>query len=130
MRRPLLASGILGFTGVALGAFGAHALRDTLVAAGMEGTWETAVFYHLVHAVALAAIAGRGELGDFPWLRRAGVCWVSGVVLFSGSLYGLSLSGPGWLVRWGCTWHVSHSADFSIWNSRRVSVVVGSWGNW
>lgn len=93
----MLASGILGFTGVALGAFGAHALRDTLVAAGMDGTWETAVLYHLVHAVALAAISGRGDLGGFPWLRRAAACWVGGVILFSGSLYALSLSGPSWL---------------------------------
>ena len=54
-RPNLIAAGLLGFTGVALGAFGAHALKETLAAANMTSAWQTAVLYNLVHAVALAA---------------------------------------------------------------------------
>lgn len=89
--RPLLlAAGLLGFTGVALGAFGAHGLKATLEAAGQLHNWEKAVFYQLVHAVALLALANWPN----PAIRRIGACWVAGVVLFSGSLYSLALGGP------------------------------------
>lgn len=84
--RPLvIAAGLLGFTGVALGAFGAHALKDTLAAGGHTATWQTAVLYHLIHAVALLAL---------PPGKWAGRCWIAGIVLFSGSLYALALGGP------------------------------------
>ena len=84
-RPHFIASGLLGFTGVALGAFGAHALKDTLMAAGTLETWRTAVLYQLIHAVALVALPG------WPWVGRS---WIAGVVLFSGSLYWLALGGP------------------------------------
>lgn len=87
-----LAAGILGFTGVALGAFGAHALKETLTTRGSIATWQTAVLYHLLHAVALLALVGiAGSWSNARWI---GVCWCAGVVLFSGSLYWLSLGGP------------------------------------
>lgn len=89
--RPLLiAAGLLGFSGVALGAFGAHGLKATLAAAGQTVNWEKAVFYQLVHAVALLALA------NWPnqTIKRIGICWIGGVVLFSGSLYCLALGGP------------------------------------
>lgn len=95
-----LAAGLLGFTGVALGAFGAHALKDTLAARGTVATWQTAVLYHLIHAVALLGLAGMahstgsGQAGDWANARWIGACWCLGVVLFSGSLYGLALGGP------------------------------------
>jgi uncharacterized membrane protein YgdD (TMEM256/DUF423 family) len=86
----LLGAGILGLTGVALGAFGAHGLKATLEATqGMEN-WKTAVLYQLVHAVALLALASRTE----PAARAVGWCWIAGVVLFSGSLYALALGFP------------------------------------
>jgi len=92
LRLIVLAAGILGFTGVALGAFGAHALKETLVARGSVQTWQTAVLYHLVHAVALLAIASlAGGPINARWIA---LCWSVGVVLFSGSLYWLSLGGP------------------------------------
>lgn len=97
MRNPLLASGIFGLTGVVLGAFGAHALRATLAAQGSAGTWETAVHYHLFHALALLAVGLHRPTGPAPWLRRAGIAWGAGIVLFSGSLYLLALGGPRWL---------------------------------
>lgn len=94
-RMILLASGLLGFTGVALGAFGAHALKDTLTARGAVSTWQTAVLYQLVHAIALLALAGwpAGMLH----VRAIGACWLLGVLFFSGSLYWLALGGPRFL---------------------------------
>ncbi len=82
-RHGMRLAGIFGFLGVALGAFGAHALKERL---GVDGAqiWRTAVLYHLVHAVLIAA-AGR-----FPWVMRLAA---AGIVLFSGSLYVLALSG-------------------------------------
>ena len=91
-RLIVLAAGLLGFTGVALGAFGAHALKETLVAKGTTATWQTAVLYHLLHALALLALAGWA--GSWPNARWIGLCWSLGVVLFSGSLYWLALGGP------------------------------------
>ena len=91
-----LAAGLLGLTGVGLGAFGAHALKDTLTANGHLETWRTAVLYQLLHAVALLALASGREIHSGPD-RRTAACWVAGVLLFSGSLYWLSLGGPRWL---------------------------------
>lgn len=88
VRSNLIAAGVLGFTGVVLGAFGAHALKDPLAANGLASTWQTAVLYHLIHAVALLA---------FPGSKGAGRCWIAGVLLFSGSLYALALGGPKFL---------------------------------
>ena len=84
----------LGLTGVALGAFGAHALRDRLAGSGME-IWRTATLYHLIHAVALVAVALSADR-----LRAArAVCWLfaGGIVVFAGSLYLLALTGVRWL---------------------------------
>jgi uncharacterized membrane protein YgdD (TMEM256/DUF423 family) len=58
----------------------------------MTAIWQTAVLYHLLHAVALLAIAG--VAGNLPLARWIGLCWVVGVILFSGSLYWLALGGP------------------------------------
>ncbi len=92
-RSITLAAAVLGFLGVALGAFGAHGLKAALEAQGSTETWKTAVLYHLVHAVALLALAGwrdaHGGTGG-----RVAVLWVAGTLLFSGSLYWLALGGP------------------------------------
>ena len=80
---------VLAALGVILGALGAHGkIHDQLVARASLGTWETAVFYHLVHAVALWTLAGRS--GG----RTPAPAWglLGGIVLFSGSLYVLSLA--------------------------------------
>lgn len=85
-------AGILGFSGVALGAFGAHALKDALIARASVQTWHTAVLYQLVHSVALLVIARWSDSGRaLAWIGRL---WVAGIVLFSGSLYWLALGGP------------------------------------
>lgn len=100
---PLLAlAGLLGAAGVGLGAFGAHGLKARLGADGLD-TWQTAVTYHLVHALALlavgvwsraAALSGQPAPGS---LDGAGWLFALGVLLFSGSLYVLALGGPRWL---------------------------------
>jgi uncharacterized membrane protein YgdD (TMEM256/DUF423 family) len=97
---PLLAAGILGLTGVALGALGAHALKSTLLERGTLAAWDTAAKYHLVHAVALLAVAPWAHLlpaGGSRLLVWAVRCWCGGVLLFSGSIYWLALGGPRWL---------------------------------
>ena len=89
-RFPLLAAGLLGLTGVALGAFGAHGLKATLAATGGLENWKTAVLYHLVHAVGLLALSARSE----PAVGRISFWWTLGVVLFSGSLYLIAVGAP------------------------------------
>ncbi len=87
-RRAWQIAAFLGFLAVALGAFGAHALKDRLTALGRTATWETAVFYHAIHAVALLAVARAPRFSPV-----AAWCFLAGVLMFSGSLYALSLVG-------------------------------------
>jgi uncharacterized membrane protein YgdD (TMEM256/DUF423 family) len=100
LRFSLAAAGLLGLTGVALGAMGAHALKVTLMERGMMAAWETASRYHLFHAVSLLGLAalvqplGTGATTLLLWTAR---CWCIGVLLFSASLYWLALGGPRWL---------------------------------
>lgn len=96
----LLAAGILGLTGVALGAFGAHALRAQLTELGTRDRWETAVHYHLLHSAAIFAAAIWLHIDHGTAARRiawAVRLWITGTVLFSGSLYLLALKAPTWL---------------------------------
>ena len=96
-----LIAAVLGLAGVAAGAFGAHALRETLAERGTTGAWETAVFYQLVHAVTVFVLALKGDRPPAApagrHRKRAALSWVAGVLLFSGSLYLLALGGPRWL---------------------------------
>ncbi len=86
-----------GLTGVALGAFGAHLLKPRL-SADMLALWKTAVEYHFYHALGLAAIGLLAlHLPRSRPLAWAGWLMTAGVILFSGSLYALALSGAGWL---------------------------------
>jgi len=85
-------SAIVGFLGVALGAFGAHLFKGHLVALQMGEVWETAVFYHLVHAVVLLLLAGRPVFPKLSWCF-----FLVGIILFSGSLYLLAYTGISWL---------------------------------
>ena len=100
MKTGLFYAGITGFTGVLLGAFGAHALKETLLAKATTHIWETAVLYHLVHAVAALSLnlATQNQPGPATkWATRASAAWLIGTGLFSGSLYLLALGGPKWL---------------------------------
>ncbi|MCH6256226.1 DUF423 domain-containing protein [Puniceicoccaceae bacterium K14] len=82
-------STILALLGVVLGAFGAHGLEDKLAASGLSKTWDTAAFYHLVHAVALFALS-LSPLGK--QMKWPGNLFIIGILIFSGSLYTLCLT--------------------------------------
>ncbi|HEV2841015.1 MAG TPA: DUF423 domain-containing protein [Chthoniobacterales bacterium] len=77
---------------VALGAFGAHALKETLQSNGMLDVWNKAVLYHFLHALALIVLA-LNAAGN----RAAYLLIVAGIVFFSGSLYLLALTNVRWL---------------------------------
>lgn len=90
-------SGLSGALAVALGAFGAHGLRERLPA-DLLAVYHTASLYHLIHTLALLGVALLlQQIGPSPWLRAAGWLFLAGVVLFSGSLYVLAMSGVRWL---------------------------------
>ncbi|HEY4637615.1 MAG TPA: DUF423 domain-containing protein [Burkholderiales bacterium] len=88
---------LLAAAGVALGAFGAHALKARLPAE-MLAVWNTGVQYHLWHALGMV-LAGLSAslLTDGVWVRLAGWLFLAGIALFSGSLYALALGAPKWL---------------------------------
>ncbi len=89
----LAIGGAFGLTGVGLGAFGAHALKARLGASDMLGTYNTAVQYHQIHALAILAVAALSFYRPNALLITAGWLFVAGILLFSGSLYALALSG-------------------------------------
>ena len=95
--RLFSAAALLAALAVALGAFGAHALEARIEADLLE-TFETGVRYHFYHALALmitAAVAGHFQ--NQRLARVAGWLFVAGIVIFSGSLYLLALTGIRWL---------------------------------
>ena len=83
---------VLGALGVAAGAFGAHGLRAR-VSPEMLAVFETGVRYHLVHALALLAVAWASTRWVSAAIRGAGWLFVVGILVFSGSLYVLTLTG-------------------------------------
>jgi len=98
--RWTLVAALLAGLGVVSGAFGAHALEERLVAAGMLGTWETAVRYQMWHALALFAWSLHAARAGAPASRPGGApgwCFLVGTLCFSGSLYGLCLLPEGGL---------------------------------
>ena len=82
----------LGASLVALGAFGAHGLKDILEANDTAAIWQTAVFYHAIHTVALLALALAARAS-----RILTGLWLGGVIVFSGSLYLLAVTDIRWL---------------------------------
>lgn len=81
----------LGASGVALGAIGAHAFKDTLVKRGMQSNWQTATIYQLFHATALLGLAAQSDAVK----PLAGNLLATGTAMFSGSIYCLCLGiGP------------------------------------
>ncbi|RYU77160.1 DUF423 domain-containing protein [Hymenobacter persicinus] len=93
-RLILQIAALLGGLGVAIGAFGAHGLRAMLEASGRFDTFETAVRYQFYHTLALLGIgvllAVRPELRA---LHTTAWLWLSGIIIFSGSLYTLCFTG-------------------------------------
>ena len=86
----LITASLLGALAVALGAFGAHGLRR-IVDADSVATFQTGVQYQVYHTFALLAAAILYERFPNKWMKWAGTCFIIGIVLFSGSLYALTL---------------------------------------
>ena len=83
---------VMGFLAVALGAFGAHGLKDLLAQNGTTAIWEKAVFYHFIHAVMLFVLAERKPFPAVAWWS-----FLTGIFFFSGSLYLLAVTNVLWL---------------------------------
>jgi len=91
------ASGFIGGLGVVAGAFAAHALRDRLDADSLNA-FNVGVDYQIFHAIALLALSALPEtFWSSRWIRCAAWSWIAGVLLFSGSLYGLAFTDWRWL---------------------------------
>ena len=93
MSTPLFrVAAVLCFLAVALGAFGAHGLKQNLEAHGMLDVWNKAVLYHFIHAIALLILALYGVANRNAW-------WLlfAGILVFSGSLYVMALTNIRWL---------------------------------
>lgn len=97
-RRGIALAAALGFLAVALGAFGAHALQNQLLA-GIDDAdarlawWRTGVAYQMWHALLLLGACAAGDVLDARTLRRVLLLVLLGALLFSGSLYAMTLSG-------------------------------------
>ncbi|KGR92425.1 membrane protein [Ureibacillus massiliensis 4400831 = CIP 108448 = CCUG 49529] len=95
MKGSIISGAIYGFLAVALGAFGAHALKSILDDYGI-GIWNTAVQYQMFHATAILIIGvlmSAKILGSSKSLKWAAICMNIGIIFFAGSLYVLALSG-------------------------------------
>lgn len=92
----VLSAAVLGFLGVAAGAFGAHGLQDR-ISAEMLAIWNTAAHYQLIHAVALLGVAWATSRFATRWATVAGWLFLVGVMIFSGSLYLLAITSLRWL---------------------------------
>lgn len=97
MARVFLALGaVIGFLGVGLGAFGAHALKARL-SPEMLAIFETGVRYQMYHAFALLAVGAIAMSKPGPLLSASGIAFAAGIAVFSGSLYVLALTETRWL---------------------------------
>ena len=121
MKMFMLAGSISAALAVAFGAFGAHALKARVEPAMLE-VYQTAVQYHFYHALGLFAVAmvaahlPSGATGAVKW---AGLSMIAGTVIFSGSLYVMSLTGQRWL---GAITPVGGLAFISAWVLLAVAV--------
>lgn len=94
MNKFLIQSGaILGALGVALGAFGAHALKDMLTASNRLDTFETAVKYQFYHALALILVGILSQNFTVKTMNYSGLSMLIGTIIFSGSLYVICFTG-------------------------------------
>jgi uncharacterized membrane protein YgdD (TMEM256/DUF423 family) len=93
----LILGGINAALVVLLGAFGAHGLKARMTAE-MLAVYQTGVHYHLFHALGLIAVGlVATQISDSAYLKWSGWLMLAGIILFSGSLYVLSVSGLRWL---------------------------------
>ncbi|WP_440995133.1 DUF423 domain-containing protein [Arhodomonas sp. SL1] len=111
-RGSLAIGSLAAMLGVALGAFGAHALEGVLSPERLA-VWETAVRYQMAHALGMLLVGVLAVRESSPWLRATAVCHTTGLVIFPGSLYLLCLTDIGvfgavtpvggvlWVIGWG-----------------------------
>lgn len=120
MKFMIQAGGILGALAVALGAFGAHALKGMLEASGRLETFETAVKYQFYHALAMVLVgilmqragspaAGADAVRLLGW---SGNAFAIGVIIFSGSLYAICFTG---ITKFGATAPIGGLALIAGW---------------
>lgn len=95
-RKLLILAALFGMLGVTLGAFGAHGLKGH-ISEHMLANWHTAVFYHMIHALALLGTALASARLRQNTVVLAGWFFVTGILIFSGSLYIMALTGMKWL---------------------------------
>jgi len=95
-RSAFISGALLCAFGVALGAFGAHALEDNVTPDRLD-TWNTAVRYQLVHGLGLLVAGMIIERFQGIWFRRSAILLLAGVCIFAGSLYILVLLNVPWL---------------------------------
>lgn len=105
-----LGAGVM-FLAVGAGAFGAHGLKNVLDEA-MKTVFETAVRYQLIHGLALFVVAWLMSRGPSSLVSAAGWCFLFGIILFSGSLYILCLSG---VKAWGAVTPLGGGAFLAGW---------------
>ncbi len=97
LKFTLIFASVSGTLAVALGAFGAHALKDKLEVSELTNTYQTAVQYHFYHTLALLLIGLLMDRLPAPWLTYSSISMIIGLILFSGSLYLLCLTNTRWL---------------------------------
>ena len=119
--------GLSAFVSVAAGAFAAHALRSRLSPESLT-VFETAARYQMYHALALLAVSWAAS--QWPGLlpKVAGWCFVTGTILFSGSLYTLALTGIRWLGAITPLGGVALSCRLALSCDISLESGVGSWG--
>lgn len=112
---------ILGFLGVALGAFGAHFLKSRL-SPEMLAVFETGVKYHLIHALALLIIAWIAAQYPYLLIRLSGWLFFAGVLIFSASLYLLATTG---VKAWGAVTPIGGLLLLAGWLSLAIGIAKG-----
>lgn len=121
--RFITLAGILGFLGLAIGAFGTHGLSSLLEGNGRSGTFDTAVHYHQLHSLALLVTGLMMSKFSHRVLVWAGYLFLAGILIFSGSLYILAIfnisfvgaiapiGGTALMLAWGCIAWMGYKAS-------------------
>ena len=118
----LILGSSLGALSVAIGAFGAHALKQILEANNRLETFETGVKYQFYHSLALILLGLLMQKFDHKMFAYSGYGFFIGVLIFSGSLYILSLSG---VTKWGAITPIGGVALIFGWVALLIGIVKG-----
>ncbi|MCY0865312.1 MAG: DUF423 domain-containing protein [Sulfobacillus sp.] len=118
----LFVAAVLGFLGVGLGAFGAHGLRAKITPESLA-VYQTGVQYHLIHTVAMVLAALLTDrLAATNWVLLAGWFFFGGIIVFSGSLYILAISGQR---RWGAVTPIGGLLFLAGWALLAIAALSG-----